>query len=100
LIQLKYSSKAVLGRLLKAIEWSDENRELLEEQANSLNQLTDTNPAFAEIAQAINKSWNSVYRGRYLSQAQLKFPISNIDEILKLLQLQFDPDELGSKVSV
>ncbi|WKA64174.1 ATP-dependent nuclease [Pectobacterium aroidearum] len=100
LIQLKYSSKAVLGRLLKAIEWSDENRELLEDQANILNKLTDTNPAFAEIAQAINKSWNSVYRGKYLSQAQLKFPISNIDEILKLLQLQFDPDELGSKVSV
>ncbi|MDY4386408.1 ATP-dependent nuclease [Pectobacterium aroidearum] len=100
LIQLKYSSKAVLGRLLKAIEWSDENRELLEDQANILNKLTDTNPAFSEIAQAINKSWNSVYRGRYLSQAQLKFPISNIDEILKLLQLQFDPDELGSKVSV
>lgn len=100
LIQLKYSSKAVLGRLLKAIEWSGENRKLLEEQANSLNQLTDTNPAFAEIAQAINKSWSSVYKGRYLSKAQLKFPISNIDEILKLLQLQFDPDELGNKISV
>lgn len=100
LIQLKYSSKAVLGRLLKAIEWSGENRKLLEEQANSLNKLTDTNPAFEEIAQAINKSWNAVYKGRYLSRAQLKFPISNIDEILKLLQLQFDPDELGNKISV
>jgi hypothetical protein len=41
-----------------------------------------------------------VYKGRYLSQAQLKFPISNVDEILKLLQLQFNPNELGNRVSV
>ncbi|MBV8874070.1 MAG: AAA family ATPase [Metakosakonia sp.] len=100
LIQLKYSSKAVLGRLLKAIEWSGDYKTLLEGQANALNQLTDTNPALSEIADAINKSWNSIYKGRYLSHAQLKFPISNIDEILKLLQLQFDPNELGNRVGV
>ncbi|MGS2356703.1 ATP-dependent nuclease [Klebsiella aerogenes] len=100
LIQLKYSSKAVLGRLLKAIEWSGDYKKLLEEQANALNLLTDTNPALSEIADAINKSWRSVYKGRYLSQAQLKFPISNVDEILKLLQLQFNPNELGNRVSV
>ncbi|WNK38668.1 MULTISPECIES: ATP-dependent nuclease [Erwiniaceae] len=100
MIQLKYSSKAVLGRLLKAIEWTGEHRGLLENHANSLNELTDTNPAFAEIAKSINKSWNSIYKGQYLSKAQLKFPISNIDEILKLLQLHFNPDELGNIVSV
>ena len=100
LTQLKYSSKAVLGRLLKSIEWSSESRGIFEKHANNLNSLTDENPAFAEIAASINKSWSSIYKGRFLSQALLKFPISNIDEILKLLQLQFTPDELGSKIDV
>jgi predicted ATP-dependent endonuclease of OLD family len=100
LTQLKYSSKAVLGRLLKSIEWSSESRGVFEKHANNLNSLTDENPAFAEIAASINKSWSSIYKGRFLSQALLKFPISNIDEILKLLQLQFTPDELGSKIDV
>lgn len=100
LLQLKYSSKAVLGRLLKAIEWAGGGQEVLEEQAAKLNALTKSNPALNEIAEAINLSWGNVYKGRYLSQASLNFPLANIDEILKLIQLQFNPDETGNTVNV
>ncbi len=100
LLQLKYSSKAVLGRLLKAIAWSDEQQRNLEEQASNLNALTQSNPALNEIAAAINASWGSIYKGRYLSQASLNFPLANIDEILKLIQLQFNPDEIGNTINV
>ncbi|HCD6996095.1 TPA: AAA family ATPase, partial [Klebsiella pneumoniae] len=100
LLQLKYSSKAVLGRLLKAIEWVEDSQKAIEEQAAHLNVLTKSNPALNEIASAINASWASIYRGRYLSQASLNFPHANIDEILKLIQLQFNPDELGNTISV
>ncbi len=100
LIQLKYSSKAMLGRLLKAIEWSGEHKKSLEDQASALNATTKSNPALAEIATAINENWSSIYKGRYLSQAALNFPLANIDEILKLIQLQFNPDEIGNTISV
>ncbi len=53
-----------------------------------------------EIAVAINASWGYIYKGRYLSQASLSFPLANIDEILKLIQLQFNPDESGNTVNV
>ncbi|HCI4233888.1 ATP-dependent nuclease [Klebsiella quasipneumoniae] len=100
LLQLKYSSKAVLGRLLKAIEWVGGSQEVLEEQAAKLNALTKSNPALNEIAAAINASWGNIYKGRYLSQASLNFPLANIDEILKLIQLQFNPDETGNTINV
>ncbi|HEM6871313.1 TPA: AAA family ATPase [Providencia stuartii] len=100
LLQLKYSSKAVLGRLLKAIEWVEGSQEVIEEQAAQLNTLTKSNPAMNEIATAINDSWGNIYKGRYLSQASLSFPLANIDEILKLIQLQFNPDESGNTVNV
>lgn len=100
LLQLKYSSKAVLGRLLKAIEWVGGSQEVIEEQAAQLNALTKSNPAMNEIAVAINASWGNIYKGRYLSQASLNFPLANIDEILKLIQLQFNPDETGNTVNV
>ncbi|MDH8398948.1 hypothetical protein QIG82_26085, partial [Klebsiella pneumoniae] len=100
LLQLKYSSKAVLGRLLKAIEWVGGSQEVLEEQAAKLNALTKSNPAVNEIAAAINASWGNIYKGRYLSQASLNFPLANIDEILKLIQLQFNPDETGNTINV
>ncbi|MFP1760903.1 ATP-dependent nuclease [Lonsdalea quercina] len=100
LLQLKYSSKAVLGRLLKAIEWVGGSQEVIEEQAAKLNALTKSNPAMNEIAVAINASWGNIYKGRYLSQASLNFPLANIDEILKLIQLQFNPDETGNTVNV
>lgn len=100
LLQLKYSSKAVLGRLLKAIEWVGGSQKVIEEQAAQLNTLTKSNPAMNEIALAINASWGNIYKGRHLSQASLNFPLANIDEILKLIQLQFNPDENGKMVNV
>ncbi|WP_323948484.1 ATP-dependent nuclease [Aeromonas caviae] len=100
LLQLKYSSKAILGRLLKAIEWTTESQKALEDQATELNTLAQSNPALVEITEAINASWMSIYKGRYLSHASLNIPISGIDEILKLIQLQFTPDEVGNIVNV
>ncbi|HDM8373749.1 TPA: AAA family ATPase [Yersinia enterocolitica] len=99
-LQLKYSSKAVLGRLLKAIEWAGGSQKIIEVQAAKLNALTKSNTALNEIAAAINASWGRIYKGRYLSHASLNFPLANIDEILKLIQLQFNPDEIGNTVNV
>jgi putative ATP-dependent endonuclease of OLD family len=98
LVQLKYSSKAILGRLLKAIKWSEGEQESFEEQAQKLNRLAIDNPALAQITNAINKNWKEIYKGRHLNQAGLNFPVGEINEILRLLQLQFMPDAAGNKV--
>lgn len=100
LLQLKYSSRAILGRLLKAIKWTGESQLSLENQAAELNSLTQSNPALIEITKAINASWKSIYNGHYLSHASLNIPITGIDEILKLIQLQFTPDETGNPINV
>ncbi|WP_081042814.1 ATP-dependent nuclease [Aeromonas veronii] len=100
LLQLKYSSKAILGRLLKAIEWTAESQETLKAHATELNALAQSNPALVEITEAINTNWKDIYKGRYLSHASLNIPLSGIDEILKLIQLQFNPDEVGNIVNV
>ena len=98
LVQLKYSSKAILGRLLKAIKWSDGEQESFEEQAQKLNGLAKDNPALVQITDAINENWTKIYRGRHLNQAGLNFPVGDVDEILRLIQLQFMPDAAGNKV--
>lgn len=98
LVQLKYSSKAILGRLLKAIKWSDGEQESFEEQAQTLNGLAKDNPALVQITDAINQNWTKIYRGRHLNQAGLNFPVGDVDEILRLIQLQFMPDAAGNKV--
>lgn len=73
LLQLKYSSKAVLGRLLKAIEWVEGSQEVIEEQAAQLNTLTKSNPAMNEIATAINDSWGISTRGVICPKHRLVF---------------------------
>lgn len=98
LVQLKYSSRAILGRLLKAIKWSEGEQESFEAKAQQLNQLASDNPALDQITQAINHNWQDVYKGRHLNQAKLNFPVGDVDEILKLIQLQFMPDATGNKV--
>lgn len=98
LVQLKYSSKAILGRLLKAIKWSNGEQQSFEEQAQKLNRLATDNPALVQITDAINNNWGKIYKGRHLNQASLNFPVSDVDEILRLIQLQFMPDAAGNKV--
>ncbi|MGY8871551.1 MAG: ATP-dependent nuclease, partial [Pseudomonadales bacterium] len=98
LVQLKYSSKAILGRLLKAIKWSDGEQEAFEVQAQKLNDLAADNPALAQITDAINNNWKAIYKGRHLNEAGLNFPVGQVDEILGLIQLQFMPDAAGNKV--
>ena len=98
LAQLKYSSRAILGRLLKSIKWNEDTQSDFEVKAEALNQLTIDNPALKEITASINNSWQTIYKGRYLSEAILNFPLGNIDEMLRLLQLQFNPDENGSSI--
>ncbi|MCK8126152.1 AAA family ATPase [Pseudoalteromonas sp. 2CM39R] len=98
LIQLKYSSKAVLGRLLRAIKWQEDEQAQFETQAQELNKLTIENPALVQITSAINDNWQSIYKGQHLNEATLNFPVGDIDEILKLIQLQFMPDATGNKV--
>lgn len=100
LIQLKYSSKAILGRLLQAIRWTDVEKESFETKASDLNAVAKKSPALKQLSEAIDTSWKSVYKGRYLKDADLNFPLNNIDEVLKLLQLHFNPDESGSKMDV
>ncbi|GGP71069.1 ATP-dependent nuclease [Shewanella saliphila] len=98
LVQLKYSSKAILGRLLKAIKWSEGEQESFEAQAQQLNQLASDNPALTQITRAINHNWQEIYKGRHLNQAGLNFPVGDVDEIMRLIQLQFMPDATGNKV--
>lgn len=98
LLQLKYSSRAILGRLLKAIKWSEGEQESFEEQAQELNRLATDNPALVQITDAINRNWKNLYKGRHLNQAGLNFPVGDVDEILRLIQLQFMPDASGNKV--
>lgn len=96
--QLKYTSRAILGRLLKAIKWSKGEQEAFELQAQELNNLAVKNPALANITEAININWKNIYKGRHLNQASLNFPVGEVDEILRLIQLQFMPDATGNKV--
>jgi len=98
LTQLKYSSKAVLGRLLKAIKWSHGEQSAFESQAQELNKLASENNAILDIENAINSNWKKIYKGRHLTDAALNFPVNEVDEILKLIQLQFMPDAAGNKV--
>ena len=98
LVQLKYSSKAILGRLLKAIKWSEGEQASFETKAQELNGLAVGNPALGQITDAINSNWNKIYKGRHLNQASLNFPVGDVDEILRLIQLQFMPDASGNKV--
>lgn len=96
--QLSYSSKAILGRFLRSINWSQQELDSFSTTSKKLSTIANENPALTEISNAINSGWGVLYKEKYIKNIKLDFPLDNIDDIIRLTELYFTPDEHGLDV--
>ncbi|HIB9319719.1 TPA: ATP-dependent nuclease, partial [Escherichia coli] len=97
--QLTYSSSAVLGKLMKAINWDENARDEYKEKALELIAIAKKNKEISLISESINSGWSTLYKESVLSNAQLDFPLNSIDDLMKLVTLFLSPNEQGAIIS-
>ena len=87
---ISYSANALLGRALRAADWSDEREAIGELTAQITAELTG-NAAIEGIGASMNRIWSQLHKGRFFTDPAVSFAQSEIEALLRHLSLTFTP---------
>ncbi len=87
---ISYSTNALLGRALRAANWSVE-REAIEQFAQEISDALSSNAAVKEVSKEVAKAWAELHKGKYYADPSLSFGHSAMETLLRHLTLGFAP---------
>lgn len=87
---ISYSANALLGRALRAADWSTE-RENIKHLTDQITDALSDNAAVDGITEALTREWSSLHSGQYYANPSLSFASSEIESLLKHLTVGFTP---------
>ena len=93
--QLKYASGSILHRVLKKVTWTNEFKAKFQQDFDSINTSFAELEEFGIITQSINESWGSFHKDERYKDVLLNFDTTDLDSILKKLELSFSPTEIN-----
>lgn len=87
---ISYAANALLGRALRAADWSAE-REQIVSLTDQITEALVGNSAIDGIAEALTSQWGEFHKGVYYASPAVSFARSEIDGLLRHLSVGFTP---------
>lgn len=87
---ISYSANALLGRALRAADWSDE-RETISRLTAQITAALAGNAAIEGIGESLSGIWSQLHKGQFFVDPAVSFAQSQIDTLLRHLSLTFTP---------
>lgn len=87
---ISYSANALLGRALRAADWSAERQEIGTLTGRISDELTE-NAAIGGIAAALTEQWGGLHKGAYYANPSVSFSRNEIENLLRHLSVGFTP---------
>lgn len=87
---ITYSTNALLGRLLRAVNWEKE-RDSINELTGQINNTLEGNPSVRNFSERLKQSWESLHKGSYFKEPKISFAHSEIENILRHMSVSFTP---------
>lgn len=94
---ISYSANALLGRTLRAADWSSE-REVIGSLTARITEALIDNGAIEGIGESLRGIWNQLHRGQFFTAPAITFAQNEIDTLLRHLSLTFAPGHGGQLV--
>lgn len=91
--QLKNVSGTILSRVLKGINWSDKTKEKLKESLGQVDATFDEEEGVDILKKAIKTQWKNYHTDYRYTDASLMFNGTDLDTILKRVEVKFSPTE-------
>lgn len=91
--QLKNVSGSIMYRLLNSIKWSDESKHKIEQRTELVEQAFLEEKSIALLAASLDTQWNEYHKDQRYSNAKIKFNSSDLETILKKVEVTFSPTE-------
>lgn len=87
---IAYNTDALLGRLLRAVNWESE-RDDINDLTNQINNKLEYNLSVKIISEKLKQSWENLHKGSYFKEPKISFAHSEIENILRHMSVSFTP---------
>lgn len=87
---IAYNTNALLGRLLRAVNWKNES-ENVRTLTEQINTCLENNISVQTISESLKKTWEIVHKGSYFKEPKISFAHSEIENILRHMSVSFTP---------
>ncbi|OPK09777.1 ATP-dependent endonuclease [Pseudomonas sp. VI4.1] len=87
---ITYGANALLGRLLRAVNWEDD-RERIKELTDEISECLSGNQSVSAFSESLNAMWKRLHRGTFFTDPKLTFVTSEIESLLRHMSVSFSP---------
>lgn len=87
---ITYGTNALLGRLLRAVNWT-EQREKISQLSADITESLNTNQSIINLGDGIANAWGKLHRGKFFKDPSLTFVTHEIEALLRHLSVSFTP---------
>lgn len=89
--QLKNATGTILWRILKQINWKESDKEQINEKIDELDKEVAKQSGLAMVKKIVSSQWKKYHGDARYNEANIKFGSSDLDVILKKLEVEFTP---------
>lgn len=87
---IAYNANALLGRLLRSVNWEKE-RSSINGLTEQINNTLECNPSVKNLSEKLKQSWEGLHKGNYFKEPKISFAHSEIENILRHMSVSFTP---------
>ncbi|EMM5787323.1 AAA family ATPase [Pseudomonas aeruginosa] len=87
---IAYGANALLGRMLRAVNWENE-REEIKGFTDKISESLSGNPSIATLSESLKTTWSTLHKGSFFADPQITFVASEIEALLRHLSVSFSP---------
>lgn len=94
---IAYGANALLGRLMRAINWSDEH-DMVKGLADQISEGLVANPSISVFNQHLKNVWGTLHQGGYFIDPKVTFSPSDMESLFRYLSISFSPGHAESHI--
>ncbi len=87
---IAYSANALLGRLLRAVNW-DAERVAIKGLTDQISNSLAANPSINAFSTSLKTAWSALHKGSFFADPKLTFVASEVEALLRHMSVSFTP---------
>lgn len=95
---ISYTTTSLIGRTLRAADWSVE-REALTDLSAQLTEALTANSAVANIGVNLSAEWGGLHSGEFFKDPRIAFGSGDLESVLRQLTVSFSPSPDGGPLA-
>lgn len=87
---IAYGSNALLGRMLRAMDW-DAERDVVKGLTDQISESLAANPSVGALSESMKTAWCTLHKGNFFTDPKITFAASEVEALLRHMSVSFSP---------